>query len=158
VLLVAADATVGHVASTGAAAGGFVSGDVRTLHGYRATCIVWKEPAESDEAAARRPALRARLRTGPQVLGRRLRVRSVMRRLVVRDGVAELFEPAAQRAEVLLKRRDGLLLVEDDLAQLCVLLLEVRVADLEVDEARFHGRRGYQSAASYRSPLVIACV
>ncbi len=44
ILLGAADSTVGNVSATGAPTGTSVYGGIRTLHGYRGTCIVWKEP------------------------------------------------------------------------------------------------------------------
>ena len=67
-----------------------------------------------------------------------------MRGLVVGDGVPEVEHPALQRGELALQRLDLFLVIEDGLGELGVLALEMGVADLEIDEAAFHGREPYQ--------------
>src|SRR5262245_10108044 len=67
-----------------------------------------------------------------------------MRRLFVGDGLAQVVHAVLQRAELALERLDQFLLIEDGLGELGVLALEVGVADLEIDEAAFHGREAYQ--------------
>src|SRR6188768_2311593 len=67
--------------------------------------------------------------------------RLVVRRLLVLDRFAEAADAAAQRDDLLFEQRDGLLLLEHDLIQLAELTLEMRVADLQVDEAWVHGGR-----------------
>ena len=64
-----------------------------------------------------------------------------MRRLVVQQRFAQLSEIGLGGAELPEQAVDGLLLREDDVAQLGNLALEMGVAYLQVHESRFHGGR-----------------
>ena len=67
-----------------------------------------------------------------------------MRGLFVGDGVAQVVHAALQRDELALQRVDLFLVFEDGLGQFGILAFEMGVADLEIDEAAFHGREAYQ--------------
>ena len=66
-----------------------------------------------------------------------------MRGLFVGDGIAQILHPAFQRDELALECLDLFLLFEDGLGELGELALEMGVANLEIDEAAFHGREAY---------------
>jgi len=62
-----------------------------------------------------------------------------MGRLLVRRRLAQLSDVGLGGAELPEQAVDGLLLREDDVAELGNLALEMGVADLQVHESRFHG-------------------
>jgi len=67
-----------------------------------------------------------------------------VRGLFVGDGLPQVVHPPLQRDELALQRLDLFLVIEDGLGEFGILALEMRVADLEIDEAAFHGREAYQ--------------
>jgi hypothetical protein len=72
-----------------------------------------------------------------------------VRRLLVRHRIADTGDARAQGNHLLLQERNRSLLFEDDLVQLGELLLEVGVADFQVDDARVHGSATSSTDAGY---------
>src|SRR5215831_401047 len=73
------------------------------------------------------------------VVKARSAIRSVVRGLLVDDGVTQVAQLPDHGGQLPLERLDYLLVPEHDLREVGVLPLQMRVADLQVGESSVHG-------------------